>query len=429
MSSSERMILGKNAIFSKNSSETGLNNNKVVCGASGCGKTFSIQEIAFLEYSTASKVVSASKRRIVDQYIDYLIEQGYDVQVQDFTNPNASTCGWNLLRNVKNYTDIRSLAEAIVMANPRKEHSHADPYWDDGSINLLTALIFVTLLVNKKATFNDVLVCFDKLRIKEGYGSTIETNLDNQFEELENADPTSFALVCWKSFKDVPYKTASCIYSTLSVCLTTLFTPDVRKMMTKKKQVGAKELTERKTILFVITSPVNPVLRLLINIFHMQMIRELFEYAESLPDGKLPIPVEFDFDDFACGGRILNFPEYISIFREKQISVSLLIQSESQLISMYGHDDAITILNNCDTYVYMGGMDMQTCRNISERLNVPLDEVLYMPIGQEVVFRRGQRPIITERYDILSDERYQRVIKEYKQKCRAATTVGTEKRN
>lgn len=415
----ERMILGRNAFFSTDPSVTGLNNNVVVCGGSGCGKTMSIQEPSLLEASKTSRVVPVAKRRIVDQYENSLKERGYDVQIMDFVNPGASTCGWNLLRNVKNYTDIRALAEAIVMANPRKEHSHADTYWDDGSTSTLGALIFLTLWLNKRATFNDVLTCFDKLRIKEGYGSSVETNLDSQFEELEKADPTSYALVCWKSFKDVPYKTAACIYSTLSVCLTTLFTPDVRKIMAKKKQIGAKELTERKTVLFVITSPVNPVLRLLINIFHMQMIRDLFEYAESMPDGKLPIPVRYEFDDFACGGKILNFPEYISIFREKEISVVLLIQSESQLISMYGND-ATTILNNCDTFLYMGGMDLQTCRSVSERLNVPLDEVLYMPIGQEVIFRRGQRPIVTQRYDILSDERYLRIQAEYERRSRTA---------
>ena len=143
------------------------------------------------------------------------------------------------------------------------------------------------------------------------------------------------------------------------------------------------------------------------------MFKQLFEYAESLPTGKLPIPVSVLADDFATGSRILNFPEYISIFREKQISVMLLLQSESQLEKMYGYEDAITIIENCDTYVYMGGMSLKTCRNISERLNLPLDEVLYMPLGNEVIFRRGQRPIQTQRYNILKNRMYQKITKEY----------------
>ena len=76
-------------------------------------------------------------------------------------------------------------------------------------------------------------------------------------------------------------------------------------------------------------------------------------------------------------------------------------------------DDSVTIINNCDTYVYMGGMDLQTGKNISERLNIPLDEVLYMPIGQEFVFRRGSKPIITQRYSVKKNELYRSVTSRY----------------
>ena len=61
----------------------------------------------------------------------------------------------------------------------------------------------------------------------------------------------------------------------------------------------------------------------------------------------------------------------------------------------------------------MGSNDLKTAQNVSLKLNVPLDEVLYMPIGQEIVFRRGQRPMITERYDIMQDKVYQQVTSEY----------------
>lgn len=76
---------------------------------------------------------------------------------------------------------------------------------------------------------------------------------------------------------------------------------------------------------------------------------------------------------------------------------------------MYGPEDAVTIINNCDTYIYMGGMDLKTCWHISERLNIPLEEVLYMPVGKVVIFRRGQKPIITERYNILENAAYKEI--------------------
>lgn len=154
--------------------------------------------------------------------------------------------------------------------------------------------------------------------------------------------------------------------------------------------------------------------------FYAQIFKQLFEYAEQCPNGMLPVPVHVLCDDFATGSRILNFTEYISIFREKRISVTLLLQSESQLEQMYGSGNATTIINNCDSYIYLGGMDLKTAQNMSLRLNRPLEDILYMPIGQEVVIRRGQRPIITRRYDIQKNELYQEITKEYNRQLKAA---------
>ena len=167
--------------------------------------------------------------------------------------------------------------------------------------------------------------------------------------------------------------------------------------------------------MFVSTSPVNPALHSFVNIFYSQLFKELFEYAEEQPDGRLPIPTHVLCDDFGTGGQVQNFPEYISIFREKQISVTLLLQSESQLISTYGETDAVTILNNADSYIYLGGMDLRTSQNISQRLNVPLEDVLYMPVGNEIIFRRGEKPIVTQRYDILNNPLYRKITEEYDQ--------------
>ena len=110
------------------------------------------------------------------------------------------------------------------------------------------------------------------------------------------------------------------------------------------------------------------------------------------------------------------FDQYISIFREKGISVTLLIQSESQLSSTYGSDAATTIINNCDSYVFLGSNDLRTAQNISLRANLPLEDVLYMPVGPEILFRRGQKPIMTKCYSIMENELYQKVTREYERR-------------
>ena len=136
----------------------------------------------------------------------------------------------------------------------------------------------------------------------------------------------------------------------------------------------------------------------------------MFEIGEQNEDGRLERPVHVLCDDFACGAKIVNFAEYISVFREKGISVMMMLQSESQLKSIYGEDDAKTIINNADTYIYLGGIDLDTAKSVSQRLNKPLEDVLSMPIGREYIFRRGQKPIVTERYQIQGDREYQELM-------------------
>lgn len=419
----EKIILGENCSFSADCQETGLNNNVIVCGGSGSGKTMSISEPRLLETKTSSLMVTVTKRRIVTKYIPLFKKRGYQILDLNFAKPAASTCSFDPLKYVGSYSDITFLARSVVKADPQKENANADPYWDEAAISLLSAEIAYTLMAKEHASFADVLDLHDELIFKDT-GSTVRTSLDMQFARIAAKDPTCFAASCWRSFKNLPVNTAGCVFGMLNTSIDTIFSPELRSMMRDKKTVDFEQLAEKKTILFITTSAVNPSLHCFVNMFYAQAFKQLFEYAENCPEGTLPVPVHVLCDDFATGGRVLDFAEYISIFREKGISVTLLLQSESQLEGMYGSENATTIINNCDSYIYLGGMDLKTAQNISLRLNAPLDEVLHMPIGQEVVFRRGQRPIVTKRYDIQKDKLYQKVTKEYHKEHTAKERQG-----
>lgn len=414
----DKMILGEGVIYSTDCSQTGLNNNVLVCGSSGCGKTMSITEARLLETFHSSVIATVTKRRIVDKYKPVFRRRGYIVEDLNFINPSESDVAYDPLEYVDSYADIRFLAESIVRADPQKDKSNADPYWDHAAISLLSAEIAYIMMTEEDATFNDVLELHDRITIEER-SDRMETSLDILFEILEKTNPGSFAVSCWRSFRQLPIKTASCVFGTLNTTIDTIFSPELRAMIARKKKVDFEKLANRKTILFISTSAVNPALHNFINMFYAQAFKQLFEFAESRLSGRLPIPVHVVCDDFATGSRILNFPEYISIFREKGVSVTLLVQSESQIESIYSPEDATTIINNCDTYLYMGGMDLTTARHISERLNAPLEDVLSMPVGQEFIFRRGQKPIATKRYDILQNEMYRKITRNYEQRIQA----------
>ncbi|MCD8154492.1 MAG: type IV secretory system conjugative DNA transfer family protein, partial [Clostridiales bacterium] len=385
----ERMILGEGCIYSMDSRETGRNNNVIVCGSSGSGKTMSVSEPRLLETTDSSLIASVTKKRLVEKYTPLFQKRGYEILHLNFAKPMESSCSYDPLLYVENDADITFLAKSIVMADPqKKKNTRADPYWDHAAVSLLSAEIAYTRMTKEDATFADVLVLHDSLVLEEK-SSLVQTSLDSAFHRIALENPGCFAASCWRSFKNLPTRTAGCVFGTLNTIIDTFFSQELRKMMSAENRIDLEQLGMKKTVLFLSSSPVNPSLHGFMNLFFAQAFKQLFEYAESRPDGVLPVPVHVLGDDFATGGCIYNFPEHISIFREKGISVTLLLQSESQLEQMYGPANASAILDNCDSYVYLGGMDLWTARKISLRLDVPLEEILSMPVGQEVVFRRG----------------------------------------
>lgn len=335
--------------------------------------------------------------------------------------PERSDCCFDPLKYVHSEEDITDLASAIVLSNVKKADSKQDPFWDDSAISLLSA---ECALVREqgKTTFADVVKIQNHIALLDGGGAGIRTTMDIMFDQLMDQKPDSYAGKYWRTFRENPERTAKCVFTTINTTMDKLFTSGICAQMREKPYIDFGKIASEKSVIFVTTSPVKKTLHSLAQLFLAQAVKELFELAERRPDGTLPIPVHISFDDFATGGRCANFPEYISIFREKGISSTILLQSEAQLRQMYG-TDAVTILDNCDSYVYLGGNNMETAKNISLRLNVPMDEVLSMPVGQAVIFRRGQQPVVTQRYDVFRDEAYKRITREYEDRVQRCNCI------
>ena len=184
--------------------------------------------------------------------------------------------------------------------------------------------------------------------------------------------------------------------------------------MKLKDTIDFAELANEKSVLFVLTSPVDKTSHAFANLMFSQMFKELYRLS-LLEGGSLKQNIHVICDDFAVSAKIHEFENYISIFREAGISVSILVQSLSQLTSLYRDSAATTIINNCDRIVYLGGMDLSTCQNMAQRLDVPLADVLNAPLECAYVIRRGSRPVIGSRYKTYKDIAYERLIDLYKE--------------
>ena len=407
--SKDLTCLAENMVYPADAEVTGINLNEIIVGATGCGKSMSLAYPRLVHTHNSSIVVPMTKKAIMDKFAKMFESRGYEVYVMDFANPSESTISYDPLDYVETEEDALHLAKSIVEAAQNGGKGSYDHFWDDAVESVLAALILL-LKENeksggKKASFADVIGMFRNMRITAKGPRTI-TSLDCLFDELEEEKPGNKASALFTTLRMAPEKTGGTIYCCANNVIDKFVSESITRSVSGDKRISFRELGEKKIALFIKSSPMNTALYNFINIMYKDMFRNLFEAAEAKANGRLDIPVHIVCDDFATGGRINDFENYISIFRAAGISVSLLLQSESQLHDMYGEGGGKTIINNCDTYVYMGGMDFDTCNNISKKMNKPIEKIIGLPREQVIVFRRGMQPTFARRYQTLEDPEY-----------------------
>lgn len=164
----------------------------------------------------------------------------------------------------------------------------------------------------------------------------------------------------------------------------------------------------------------------LINLFYTQALQSLCTAADRSPGHRLKVPVRLYLDDFAANFVIPDFDKITSVIRSREISVSVIIQSISQLEAMYGRARASTILNNADNFLYLGGTDVDTAHLIAQRANKPVSSILGMPLDAALLFTRGQPPQMVKKYDLHSHPLYKR-LPEYKTRKAEDALPGSDK--
>ena len=203
----------------------------------------------------------------------------------------------------------------------------------------------------------------------------------------------------FSKFRIAADKTLKSILISVNARIGLFDVPEINKML-KSDTIDIVSIGERKTALFVVVSDTDRSLDGLVNIFFSQTMNELCRHADRECKGNmLPVPTRFILDDFATNVKINEFPRMIASIRSRGISTMLMIQAESQLAEAYGNDGK-TIIGNCDTYIYMGGNDVDTAKAVADRCDMPVKKILNMPVGTSWIFRRGQAPINATNIDL-----------------------------
>ena len=391
------MIIAEGVSYSLNCYETKLNNNVLVVGTSGAGKTRSIVTPNLLQ-ATGSYIVSDPKGNLCEKYGPYLKNQGYEVKKLDFTDPDNSA-HYNFFRYIRKTQDINKIAHMIIYSKGQDGYK-PDPFWDEASELLLQALIAYLYegFRSSEQNLRSVQKLIDACNIDEN-DSGRTTILDKLMEAHEKEYEDSYAVSQYKKFRVAAGKTLKSILISLNARIGQFDKPELREL-TKYDTIRISGIGMKPTAVFVVVSDTDRSLDGLANLFFTQAMNELCWQADKRCKGNtLPVPVRFILDDFATNCKIAEFPRMIASIRSRGISTMLMIQSEAQLEEGY-NKDARTIIGNCDTYVYLGGNDVDTAEAVARRCDVPLKKILNMPVETNWIFRRGQEPVNSKNYNI-----------------------------
>lgn len=403
MSNTNFRILADQKFMDNNTWNTGLNNNDVILGPSGSGKTRSYVKPNIMQCNE-SLIIADTKGSLLSEVGPVLEHHGYRIINIDLTDV-ASSYGYNPFDFIRydkkrkryNEQDIMTISACLIPIDSLKE-----PYWDYAARMYLESLISYVLecLPKKEHTLEYVLKLFNEMP---------NGNFERLMKELGMQDPESFAFERYKSFSGI--KTAERMHESIrgivSGKINSFSFPGAIKMYRNRKKIDFRQLGKEKTAVFLNISDMDRSMDKMANLFYTQALQVLCQSADKdYEDHRLPVPVRFILDDFAANVYIPDFDKIISVIRSREIYVSIILQSISQLNALYGDDRAKTILNNCDNCLYLGGQDVETAAYIGVKANKTSNTILNMPLGEAYLFTRGKEPQKVTKYDIKKHERY-----------------------
>ena len=281
---------------------------------------------------------------------------------------------------------------------------------------------FITLL--------DMINASDTREDDEDYKNPV----DLLFDRLEEREPEHFAVKQYRKYKLAAGKTAKSILISCGARLAPFDIKELRDLMAYD-EMELDTIGDKKTALFLIMSDTDSTFNFVIAILQSQLTNLLCDKADDVYGGRLPVHVRFILDEFANIGQIPQFDKLIATIRSREISASIILQSQSQLKAIY-RDNADTIVGNCDTMLFLGGKEKTTLKEISEILGketidsfntsenrgkeishglnyqklgkelMTQDEIATMDGGMCILQLRGVRPFFSKKYDITKHPRY-----------------------
>lgn len=409
------------------------NKNILVIGGSGSGKTRFFCKPSLLQ-AHSSYVCTDPKGTLLPEIGSFLERKKYRIKCLNLINFKKSM-RYNPLAYIRSEKDILKLVNALIMNTKGEGEKSSEDFWVKAERLYYSALIgyiwyeapeeernFITLL--------DLINASEAREDDETYQSPV----DILFQQLEEKEPDHFAVKQYRKFKMAAGKTLKSILISCGARLAPFDIKELRDLM-ETDELELDTLGDSKTALFVIISDTDSTFNFVAALMYSQLFNLLCDKADDFYGGRLPVHVRLILDEFANIGQIPNFDKLIATIRSREISASIILQSQSQLKTIY-KDAADTIVGNCDSTLFLGGKEKSTLKEISELLGketidsynqsenrgaqtshglnyqklgkelMTQDELAVMDGGKCIFMLRGVRPFLSEKYDLTKHPNY-----------------------
>lgn len=430
------------------------NKNIVVIGGSGSGKTRFFVKPSVMQMN-CSMVITDPKGTLIEECGKMLakgppkkdkngnimkdksgkvVHEPYVIKVLNTINFSKSL-HYNPFAYIRSEKDILKLVTTIIVNTKGEGEKASEDFWVKAEKLLYTALIAFIWYEGdeEEKNLNTLLDLLNESEIREE-DETYQNPVDMMFQELEERDPQHFAVRQYKKYKMAAGKTAKSILISCGARLAPFDIAELREIMSYD-EMELDKIGDRKTALFLIMSDTDTTFNFVIAMLQSQLFNLLCDKADDEYGGRLPVHVRVIADEFANIGQIPQFDKLIATIRSREISASIILQSQSQLKAMY-KDSADTILGNCDTTLFLGGKEKTTLKEMSELLGketidlyntsetrsnqksfglnyqktgkqlMTEDEIAVMDGGKCILQIRGARPFFSDKYDITKHKNY-----------------------
>ena len=409
------------------------NKNILVIGGSGSGKTRFFVKPSLMQMHS-SYVVTDPKGTVLIECGKLLQRGGYRIKVLNTINFKKSM-RYNPFAYLRSEKDILKLVNTIIANTKGDGEKSGEDFWVKAEKLYYTALIGYIWYEapDEEKNFTTLLEMINASEARED-DEDFQNPVDLMFERLEEKDPEHFAVKQYKKYKLAAGKTAKSILISCGARLAPFDIKELRELM-ETDEMELDTIGDRKTALFVIISDTDDTFNFVVSILYTQLFNLLCDKADDEYGGRLPVHVRCLLDEFANIGQIPKFEKLIATIRSREISASIILQSQSQLKAIY-KDNADTIVGNCDTTLFLGGKEKTTLKEISEILGketidsfntsetrgrelshglnyqklgkqlMTEDEIAVMDGGKCILQLRGVRPFFSDKFDITKHPKY-----------------------